>query len=83
MIIMNQTVVITGAGGVLCSSFAKAMAKTGAPIALLDLNAAAAETVAEEIRKDGGKAKAYGVNVLEVCRTRTTELSKTSGNVEC
>ena len=62
---MNQTVVITGAGGVLCSSFAKAMAKTGAPIALLDLNAAAAETVAEEIRKDGGKAKAYGVNVLD------------------
>lgn len=62
---MYQTVVITGAGGVLCSSFAKAMAKTGAPIALLDLKPAAAETVAEEIRKDGGKAKAYGVNVLD------------------
>ena len=35
---MNTTVVITGGGGVLCSAFAKEMARTGAPVALLDRN---------------------------------------------
>lgn len=60
----HQTVVITGAGGVLCSAFAKEMAGTGAPVALLDINGTAAEAVAEEIRAGGGTAKAYCANVL-------------------
>ena len=62
---MGRTVVITGAGGVLCSAFAKEMAKTGAPVALLDLNVEAAEKVAEEITMAGGCAKAYKANVLD------------------
>lgn len=60
----NETVVITGAGGVLCSVFAKEMAGTGAGVALLDINEQAAAAVAEEIRTAGGAAKAYRVNVL-------------------
>lgn len=60
-----KTVVITGAGGVLCSSFAKFYAKRGDQVALLDLNYEAADAVAEEIRKDGGKAIAYACNVLQ------------------
>ena len=60
-----KTVVITGAGGVLCSAFAKEMAKTGAAVALLDLNEKAAVAVAEEICAEGGKAKGYGVSVLD------------------
>ena len=56
---------ITGAGGVLCSAFAKEMAKTGAPVALLDLNLEAAEAAAEEIRRSGGRAGAYQANVLD------------------
>lgn len=62
---MGRTVVITGAGGVLCSAFAKEMAKTGAPVALLDLNVEAASKVAEEIVAAGGQAKAYKANVLD------------------
>lgn len=62
---MNQTIVITGAGGVLCSTFAKAMAKSGAPCALLDLNLDAVNMLADEINKNGGKAKAYKANVLD------------------
>ncbi len=62
---MNKTVVITGAGGVLCSSFAKALSKQGYKIALLDLNEDAAKAVAEEINNDGGIAKAYKTNVLD------------------
>ena len=34
----DKVVVVTGAGGVLCSMFAAAVAETGAKVALLDLN---------------------------------------------
>jgi NAD(P)-dependent dehydrogenase (short-subunit alcohol dehydrogenase family) len=61
----NKVAVITGAGGVLCSIFAEAIAACGAKVALLDLNEAAAETVAERIRKAGGEAIAVKVNCLE------------------
>ena len=61
----DKVVVITGAGGILCSMFAEALAKTGAKIALLDLNEEAASAYAEKIVKDGGIAKAYGCNVLD------------------
>ena len=61
----GKVVVVTGAGGVLCSMFAEAMAKTGAKVALLDLNEAAATEYANKINSDGGCAKAYGCNVLD------------------
>ena len=61
----GKVVVITGAGGVLCSMFAEAMAKTGAKVALLDLNEAAAKEYADKINAEGGVAKAYGCNVLD------------------
>ncbi len=61
----DKVVVITGAGGVLCSMFAKAMAKTGAKVALLDLNGDAAKANADEIIADGGIAKGYTCNVLD------------------
>ena len=41
----GKTAVVTGAGGVLCSEFAKAIAKTGACVAVLDLNFEAAKKV--------------------------------------
>ncbi|MGN1047881.1 MAG: SDR family oxidoreductase [Eubacteriales bacterium] len=62
---MSKTCVVTGAGGVLCSSFASEMARNGYSVALLDLNGEAAEKVASEIRAEGGKAIAYKANVLE------------------
>ena len=61
----GKVAVVTGAGGVLCSAFAKVLARAGAKVALLDLNAEAAEGFAAEIRAEGGIAKAYGCNVLE------------------
>ena len=61
----EKVIVITGAGGVLCSMFAKALAKTGAKIALLDLNENAAKEYAAEIERDGGIAKGYACNVLD------------------
>ncbi len=60
-----KNIVITGAGGVLCSAFAKALAADGNKIALLDLNVEAAQKVADEICAEGGFAKAYKSNVLD------------------
>ena len=59
------TAVITGAGGVLCSAFAEALAECGAAVALLDINLAAAETVADRINYSGGKAVAVQANCLD------------------
>ena len=39
----DKVVVVTGAGGILCSLFAKSVAKCGAKVALLDLNLEAAQ----------------------------------------
>ena len=61
----QKVIVITGAGGVLCSGFAKVLAEAGHKVALLDLNLEAAEKFAAEIREAGGIAKAYGCNVLK------------------
>ena len=61
----NKVCVVTGAGGVLCSHFAKVLARAGAKVALLDLNLEAAEAFAEEIRKEGLEARAYACNVLD------------------
>ena len=61
----GKVAVVTGAGGILCSHFAKVIARAGAKVALLDLNEAAAQGFADEIVAEGGIAKAYGCNVLD------------------
>ncbi len=61
----DKVAVITGAGGVLCSDFAKAIAKCGACVALLDINLEAAERFAEQIRSEGCTAIAVKANCLE------------------
>lgn len=62
---MDKVIVITGAGGVLCSSFAEFLAAKGAKVALLDLNEEAAKKVADCIAEKGGTAKAYKCNCLD------------------
>lgn len=61
----DKIIVVTGAGGVLCSMFAKEAAKQGAKVALLDLNVNAAQAAADEITQTGGCAKGYEANVLQ------------------
>ena len=61
----GKVAVVTGAGGVLCSAFAKTLARAGAKVAQLDLNEGAAKGFADEITAEGGIAKAYKCNVLE------------------
>ncbi len=61
----GRVAVITGGGGVLCGDFAKALARQGVKVAVLDLNEAAAQKVVDEITENGGTAIAVGCNVLE------------------
>lgn len=61
----EKVVIVTGAGGVLCSAFAKQFAEEGAKVALLDLNKERVEEVAAEINAAGGMAKGYQNNVLD------------------
>jgi len=61
----GKVAVITGAGGLICSALAKAVAASGAKVALLDLNREKAQAYADEIVKEGGVAKGYAANVLD------------------
>ena len=58
----DKVVAITGAGGIICSAFAKALAECGAKVALLDINADAVKAVAAEI---GDNALAVPCNCLD------------------
>lgn len=57
----EKVAVITGAGGVICSEFARALAECGAKVALLDIDAASAKAVADSI---GEGAIAIGCDCL-------------------
>lgn len=58
----GKVAVVTGAGGVLMSEFAAALAESGAKVALLDINGEAADAVAARI---GENAIAIKTNCLE------------------
>ena len=47
----GRVAVVTGGGGVLCGGFAKTLAAQGCKVAVLDLNEAAAQAVADEIKR--------------------------------
>lgn len=62
----GKTVVITGAGGVLCGVMARAFAQAGAKVAALDLNEEAVKALAKECRAEGYICEGYQANVLDV-----------------
>lgn len=63
--VSGKVVAITGAGGVLCGTMAKALGQAGAKVAVLDLNEEAAKRIADEIKTEKGKALAVKCNVLD------------------
>lgn len=62
--ISGKAIVITGGGGVLCSTMARRLAERGAKVAVLDIFEEAAKKVAEEITASGGEALAVKCDVL-------------------
>jgi NAD(P)-dependent dehydrogenase (short-subunit alcohol dehydrogenase family) len=71
--VSGRVIAITGGGGVLCGTMAKALAEAGAKIAVLDLSETAAKKVADEIKANGGKAIAVRCDVLN---KKTIEAAK-------
>jgi NAD(P)-dependent dehydrogenase (short-subunit alcohol dehydrogenase family) len=61
----DQVALVTGGGGVLCSTLSRALAACGAKVAVADLKVEAAEKVAVQIRKEGGQAISVACNVLD------------------
>jgi len=61
----GKVAVVTGGGGVLCSTMAKALAECGAAVAVADLRLENAQAVADEITAAGGRAMAVACNVLD------------------
>ena len=61
----GKVVVITGAGGVLCSEMARAFAQAGAKVAALDLNGEAVKKLADACRAEGFACEGYTCNVLD------------------
>lgn len=61
----DKIAVVTGGGGVLCSTMAKGLAAQGVKTAILDLNEEAAKNVAKEIEAEFGvKSIGISANVL-------------------
>lgn len=61
----GKVAVVTGAGGVLCSMFSRALAAAGAKVAMLDINEEAVTKFAASIREEGYTAKGYRCDVLD------------------
>jgi NAD(P)-dependent dehydrogenase (short-subunit alcohol dehydrogenase family) len=63
--LQDKVAVLTGGGGVLCSTMSKALAKTGVKVVALDLIRESAQNVVDEIQSSGGEAFAVQCDVLD------------------
>lgn len=61
----GQVVVVTGGGGGIGGATCRRFAKEGAKVAVFDMNLAAAQKVADEIRAAGGNASAFQCDITD------------------
>ncbi|CDZ25077.1 putative oxidoreductase UxuB [[Clostridium] cellulosi] len=69
----GRVAVITGGSGVLCSRFAKELAKVGVKVAILGLVQEECDQVAQEIKNDGGEAIGIACNVMDKASMEAAE----------
>jgi 2-hydroxycyclohexanecarboxyl-CoA dehydrogenase len=62
----DKTVIVTGGGGGIGSATCKRFAEEGAKLAVYDINKEAASAVADGIRRAGGSAQAYAVDLTDL-----------------
>ena len=73
----GKTVVVTGAGGLICGAMARAFAQSGAKVAALDLNEEAVKKLADELKAEGFVCEGFKANVLD-----SDELEKVHAQVK-
>ena len=66
----NQVAVVTGAGGIICGEFAKALAACGAKVALLDINLAGAQAMADQIGENAFAVKCNCLDKADIIRAK-------------
>jgi 3-oxoacyl-[acyl-carrier protein] reductase len=82
-LLQNQIAVVTGAGSGIGRAIAIGYAREGAQVALLDLDEAAAAEAAREIRRSGGRAESFGLDVArrEDCVAVAKRIAEQVGEV--
>ena len=80
----GRVAAITGGGGILCGTMAKALAELGVKVAVMDIRKDAAQRVVDEIAKSGGKAIAVACDVLNKASVEAAqaEVLKAYGKVD-
>lgn len=82
--VQGKTAVITGAGGVICGTMAREMAKAGMNVALLNRTLEKSQRIAQEITDGGGEAIAVQADVLdkETLETAREQVTERFGRVD-
>ena len=82
-LLQDHIAVVTGAGSGIGRAIALGYAREGAQVALLDLNEAAAAEAAQEIRRSGGSAESFALDVTkrEDCVAVTKRIAEQVGKV--
>ncbi|MCL2831334.1 MAG: glucose 1-dehydrogenase [Betaproteobacteria bacterium] len=80
----GKVVAVTGAGQGNGAAIARGFANAGASVAVIDRNIATARSMAEEIRRNGGRAEAFEVDVSDpdACASFASALQKTHGPLD-
>ncbi|MCB2059639.1 MAG: SDR family oxidoreductase [Novosphingobium sp.] len=80
----GRTAVVTGAGRGFGKAFSAALAAESAHVALVDVDSAAAEEAAAEIRSQGGSAEGFAGDVTDEARMSEimAEAAKTRGGID-
>ncbi len=72
----SKTVAVTGAGGIICGEFSRALAECGAKVALLDINYDAAKKIADEIGENALAVKCDCLNKESIVSAEETVREK-------
>ena len=79
----GKVVVVTGAGGLICGTIARAFAQSGAKVAALDLREEAVKKLADELKAEGFVCEGYKANVLDTAQLEEVHQAVLADLGEC
>ena len=81
----GKTAIVTGAASGIGAATARLLARRGARVALVDLDAAGLAEVASEISDAGGEAKTFSCDVVDAAAAATciAEITEAWGKIDC